>query len=125
VLIKPGETFAGLERFLDRPPPACDLHQHPQRHRLRCVAAVERQLTGGAVAAGQQQSAPVRHLEVDHQRAAHRVAARLPKHVWQRLSAGTGVKGHRYYDWAFADTDPTVAADGEDISDTAFLKVSA
>ncbi|WP_328609589.1 IS701 family transposase [Amycolatopsis sp. NBC_00345] len=33
------------------------------------------------------------------------VAARLPKHVWQRLSAGTGAKGHRYYDWAFADID--------------------
>jgi SRSO17 transposase len=33
------------------------------------------------------------------------VAARLPKHVWQRLSAGAGAKGHRYYDWAFADID--------------------
>jgi hypothetical protein len=28
------------------------------------------------------------------------VAARLPKHVWQRLSAGAGAKGHRCYDWA-------------------------
>ncbi|WP_409497456.1 IS701 family transposase, partial [Amycolatopsis sp. cmx-11-12] len=33
------------------------------------------------------------------------VAARLPKHVWQRLSAGAGAKGNRYYDWAFADID--------------------
>jgi len=33
------------------------------------------------------------------------VAARLPKHVWQRLSAGAEAKGHRYYDWAFADID--------------------
>jgi SRSO17 transposase len=28
------------------------------------------------------------------------LAARLPQHVWQRLSAGAGAKGHRYYDWA-------------------------
>ncbi|MEU3622967.1 hypothetical protein BS329_20420 [Amycolatopsis coloradensis] len=33
------------------------------------------------------------------------VAARPPKHVWQRLSAGAGAKGHRCYDWAFADID--------------------
>jgi SRSO17 transposase len=33
------------------------------------------------------------------------VAARLPKHVWQRLSAGAGAKGHRYYDWAWIDID--------------------
>jgi SRSO17 transposase len=33
------------------------------------------------------------------------LAARLPKHVWQRLSAGTGAKGHRFYDWALADID--------------------
>jgi SRSO17 transposase len=33
------------------------------------------------------------------------VAARLPTHVWQRLSAGAGAKGYRYYDWAFADID--------------------
>jgi SRSO17 transposase len=29
------------------------------------------------------------------------IAARLPKRAWQRLSAGAGAKGHRYYDWAF------------------------
>jgi SRSO17 transposase len=28
-------------------------------------------------------------------------AARLPKQAWQRLSAGKGAKGHRYYDWAW------------------------
>ncbi|UJW30523.1 IS701 family transposase [Saccharothrix sp. AJ9571] len=39
------------------------------------------------------------------------VAARLPKHVWQRLPAGAGAKGHRYYDWAFADID-TAEPDG-------------
>ncbi|BCJ55901.1 transposase [Actinoplanes sp. NBRC 14428] len=30
-----------------------------------------------------------------------RLAADLPKQAWQRLSAGTGAKGFRYYDWAF------------------------
>ncbi len=37
---------------------------------------------------------------------ADELAARLPKHVWQRLSAGVGAKGHRYYDWALIDIDP-------------------
>jgi SRSO17 transposase len=32
---------------------------------------------------------------------ADRLAADLPKRAWQRLSAGTGAKGFRYYDWAF------------------------
>lgn len=32
---------------------------------------------------------------------------RLPKRAWQKLSAGRGAKGHRYYDWAVVDlTDP-------------------
>jgi len=29
------------------------------------------------------------------------LAARLPKQAWQRLSAGAGAKGQRYYDWAW------------------------
>jgi SRSO17 transposase len=29
------------------------------------------------------------------------VAASLPKSAWQRLSAGPGAKGQRYYDWAW------------------------
>ncbi|MEU7916428.1 IS701 family transposase, partial [Microbispora bryophytorum] len=28
---------------------------------------------------------------------------------WQRLSAGQGAKGHRYYDWAFIEIDPDQA----------------
>ncbi|WP_330436306.1 IS701 family transposase [Streptomyces sp. NBC_00825] len=28
---------------------------------------------------------------------------RLPRRAWQKLSAGTGAKGHRFYDWALAD----------------------
>jgi SRSO17 transposase len=31
---------------------------------------------------------------------ADQLAAGLPKRSWQRLSAGTGAKGQRYYDWA-------------------------
>jgi len=29
------------------------------------------------------------------------LAARVPTRAWQRLSAGRGAKGHRWYDWAF------------------------
>jgi SRSO17 transposase len=29
------------------------------------------------------------------------LVARLPRRAWQRLSAGRGAKGHRFYDWAW------------------------
>jgi SRSO17 transposase len=32
---------------------------------------------------------------------ADELVTRLPKRVWQRLSAGKGAKGHRFYDWAW------------------------
>ena len=32
---------------------------------------------------------------------ADELAARLPKQAWQRLSAGDGAKGRRWYDWAW------------------------
>jgi hypothetical protein len=35
-------------------------------------------------------------------RCADELAARLPRRAWQRLSAGNGAKGRRYYDWAWA-----------------------
>jgi len=39
------------------------------------------------------------------------LAVRLPKHAWQRLSAGTGAKGQRWYDWALVEvSDPAVPA---------------
>jgi SRSO17 transposase len=31
------------------------------------------------------------------------IAADLPRHAWQRYSAGTGSKGPRWYDWAWID----------------------
>jgi SRSO17 transposase len=39
---------------------------------------------------------------------ADELAAGLPRWAWQRLSAGAGAKGERYYDWAWIDhTDRT------------------
>ena len=34
------------------------------------------------------------------------LTARLPPRVWQKLPAEAGVKGHRYYDWAWAAIEP-------------------
>nr|WP_067708612.1 IS701 family transposase [Actinoplanes awajinensis] len=34
-------------------------------------------------------------------RRADHITAGLPKQAWQRISAGNGAKGYRYYDWAF------------------------
>ncbi|MFF9391396.1 IS701 family transposase [Streptomyces griseoluteus] len=35
------------------------------------------------------------------------LAKKVPKRAWQKLSAGRGAKGHRFYDWAVVDlTDP-------------------
>lgn len=31
------------------------------------------------------------------------LTARIPKRAWQRLSAGAGTKGERFYDWAQVD----------------------
>jgi hypothetical protein len=39
-------------------------------------------------------------------------AVRLPARAWQRLSAGVGAKGLRWYDWALVETtDPALADD--------------
>ena len=45
------------------------------------------------------------------------LAVRLPKHAWQRLSAGRGSKGERWYDWALVQTtdeaaDPAATSTG-------------
>ncbi|MBT2444570.1 IS701 family transposase [Streptomyces sp. ISL-36] len=39
------------------------------------------------------------------------LAAKVPKRAWQKLSAGRGAKGHRFYDWAVIDL--TEAAPGK------------
>jgi len=41
------------------------------------------------------------------------LARRLPARAWQRLSAGPGAKGPRWYDWALIEAaDPAVTEDG-------------
>jgi SRSO17 transposase len=41
------------------------------------------------------------------------LAVRLPPRCWQRLSAGRGAKGERWYDWALVETtDPAAGPDG-------------
>lgn len=43
---------------------------------------------------------------------ARTLARRLPSRAWNRLSAGVGAKGHRWYDWALIDiTDPEIPGD--------------
>jgi SRSO17 transposase len=44
------------------------------------------------------------------------LAAGLPRHAWQRLSAGPGAKGQRYYDWAWIEL-PAPARPGADAAD--------
>jgi SRSO17 transposase len=34
------------------------------------------------------------------------LARKLPPRAWQRLSAGPGAKGHRWYDWPWVSIDP-------------------
>ena len=34
------------------------------------------------------------------------LAAKLPPRAWQRLSAGAGAKGQRWYDWAWITIEP-------------------
>jgi SRSO17 transposase len=46
-------------------------------------------------------------------RPAIELARRLPARAWQRLPAGPGAKGPRWYDWALIEvTDPAVTEDG-------------
>jgi SRSO17 transposase len=46
---------------------------------------------------------------------ADEIAASLPRRSWQRLSAGAGAKGQRYYDWALVShPDPAGSTDPAD-----------
>lgn len=40
------------------------------------------------------------------------LTAMLPTRAWQRLCAGPGAKGHRYYDWAWVDLPNTAGQSG-------------
>ena len=49
---------------------------------------------------------------------ADEITAGLPARAWQRLSAGSEAKGHRYYDWAWiAHPDPADPAGAADPAD--------
>jgi len=49
---------------------------------------------------------------------ADEIAAGLPRTAWQRLSAGAGAKGQRYYDWAWvAHPDPAGSSEPTDPTD--------
>jgi SRSO17 transposase len=43
---------------------------------------------------------------------ADRIAATLPSRAWNRISAGPGSKGERYYDWAWITITPPAAETG-------------
>jgi SRSO17 transposase len=43
------------------------------------------------------------------------LAAQLPRWAWQQLSAGSGAKGERYYDWAWITLTPDSRAEETDI----------
>jgi SRSO17 transposase len=45
---------------------------------------------------------------------ADELTAALPKRAWQRLSAGPGAKGQRYYDWALVTLTPPDPTDPHD-----------
>jgi SRSO17 transposase len=42
------------------------------------------------------------------------LAAALPRRAWQRLSAGPGAKGQRYYDWAWLELPAPARPDADD-----------
>ena len=64
-------------------------------------------------------SAHHRDQPVRTQEARRRIAAKLPRHAWQQLSAGAGAKGRRVYEWAWIDhTDHTERAHRDDLHDT-------
>jgi SRSO17 transposase len=44
---------------------------------------------------------------------AARLAKQLPARAWQRLSAGPGAKGPRWYDWAFIEVADPAVTEGE------------
>ncbi|MFI6037922.1 IS701 family transposase [Streptomyces sp. NPDC051315] len=100
---KPEMAARMVTRFLDAGHRAAwgagdEVRRHPEvahraggtRHRLRP--------RGGLLARSHH-----RRREV----CADMLARKVPKRAWQKLSAGAGAKGHRFYDWAVIDlTDP-------------------
>ncbi|MGW4559456.1 IS701 family transposase [Streptomyces sp. NPDC004365] len=64
-------------------------------------AELERRQVGYVLAVSRKRPIPTRGGVID----AGVLARCLPKNAWQRLSAGDGAKGRRYYDWAQVEID--------------------
>jgi hypothetical protein len=87
-VVDPTRTRSLSASFVTIPGPSCAGSSEASRTRSRgtgprSVACSHRVPTGLGVARADQ------------------IAAGLPRTAWQRLPAGTGAKGFRYYDWAF------------------------
>ncbi|GAA3503337.1 hypothetical protein GCM10019016_104470 [Streptomyces prasinosporus] len=77
----------------------CGDNPHPR-------AALERRQLGYVLAVSSTHRVPT---PAGGQRTDH-LAKKIPKRAWQKLSAGRGAKGHRWYDWAqIAITAPGLA----------------
>ncbi|MFK0284666.1 IS701 family transposase [Streptomyces sp. NPDC090499] len=100
---KPQSAAQMVERALDAGTPARRVtgdEVHGDTPHLR--AALEQRRTGHVLAVSST------HVVTQAGRfQARALAARVPKRAWQRLSAGAGAKGERYYDWAQVDIQGT------------------
>ena len=71
-------------------------------------AELERRQVGYVLAVSRKRPIPTRAGVFTASMLAHC----LPKTVWQRLSAGEGAKGHRFYDWAQVEIDSPASSTG-------------
>ncbi|MFG2030442.1 IS701 family transposase [Streptomyces sp. NPDC048825] len=94
---KPQLAQQMIERALDTGVPAAWAagdEVYGDNPKLR--SALERRQLGYVLAVSSTHRIPT---PAGPQRADH-LARRIPRRAWQKLSAGTGAKGHRFYDWA-------------------------
>ena len=94
---KPELAWQMIERALDSGAPAAWAagdEVYGDNPHLR--AALEKRGLGYVLAVSRTHRVPT---PTGPQRADH-LAKRIPRRAWQKLSAGHGAKGHRFYDWA-------------------------
>ncbi|MFG2560301.1 IS701 family transposase [Streptomyces sp. NPDC048496] len=97
---KPELAARMIDRFLDaghRAPWVAGDEVYGGNPKLR--AALEERGCGYVLAVARTHEVPTRAGKFR----AGALAGKLPKHAWQKLSAGAGAKGHRFYDWAVID----------------------